>query len=87
MDKVWNLDRNLDRLWNLIGHSFMVMQILIGVSAFIILIQNLDSFFLSIKSNASFFVASYTIIVYVSHIFDLCKPIRYRMNKEIIKNI
>ena len=75
----------MDRLWNLIGHSIMVLQILMGVTAFIILIQNLDSFFLSIKSNASFFVASYTIMLYVSHIFDLCKPLRYQLNKEIKK--
>ena len=76
---------HVDRLWNLIGHSIMVLQILMGVTAFIILIQNLDSFFLSIKSNASFFVASYTIMLYVSHIFDLCKPLRYQLNKEIKK--
>ena len=75
----------MDRLWNLIGHSIMVLQMLMGVTAFIILIQNLDSFFLSIKSNASFFVASYTIMLYVSHIFDLCKPLRYQLNKEIKK--
>ena len=75
----------MDRLWNLIGHSIMVLQILMGVTAFIILIQNLDSFFLSIKSNASFFVAIYTIMLYVSHIFDLCKPLRYQLNKEIKK--